>query len=259
MKRVFLAAMIVTFLVGCGKTGPTGPTGPQGDPGPIGLPGVGYSSVTLQPGPGDAMGKDVAISPGVGNMANDPTMKIGYDNSIANYSRILMKFDIEQAGLPADAVIVAAILTLYPVIGSGAAGSEVTCHVYHLTTEWEEAWATWTAATSTVNWSNSGSDFVSTDDIGAFSVVATTAVDISIHLDAGYVQNWFKQGGNNPGIVIKSDVETLPTAYKSFYSRDYAADATKRPKLQIIYGRASQFQSMSVDEIRAQYMTLTGN
>lgn len=258
MKRIFLAAMIVTLLGGCGKTGPTGPAGLQGDPGPIGAPGVGYSSVTIQPGPGDAMGKDVVISPGVGNMANDPTMKIGYDNSIANYSRILMKFDISQAGLPTDAVIVAAILTLWPVPASWM-GGEVTCHVYHLITEWEEAWATWTAATSTTNWSNSGSDFVSTDDIGAFSVHSSTGPEISIHLDAGYVQNWFNVNGNNPGIVIKSDVESAPTTYMAFYSRDYATDPTKRPKLQIIYGRASQLQSMSVDEIRAQYKALTGN
>lgn len=256
MKRVFLAAMIVTFLVGCGKTGPTGPTGPQGDPGPIGLPGVGYSSVTIQPGPGDTMGKDVAISPGVGNMANDPTMEIGYNSDIANYSRILMYFNIAQAGLPTDAVVVEAIMTLYPVIGAGGGSPNyLTCHIYPITNiAWEEAWATWTAASSTVNWSNAGSDFVVTDDIGAFTVEAGTGTPISVHLDAGYVQNWLTIAGNNGGIVIKSDVEALPKAHKPFYSRDYAVDATKRPKLQIIYGRASQFQSMSVDEIRAQYM-----
>lgn len=84
--------------------------------------------------------------------------------------------------------------------------------------------------------------------------------EVSVHLDAGYVQNWFNDpGGLNQGFVIKSDVEALPNAHKPFYSRDYAADPTQRPKLQIIYGRASQFQSLSVDEIRAQYKALTGN
>lgn len=235
MKKIVALMLGLFFLAGCApKTGPLGPMGPQGEPGTQGPEGPGYSEVTLQPGPGDdSSGKDNLIGPATGNNGGSTTIGFGYSTAISNTYRTLIYFDVTQAGLPAGATIVDAILTLYPSSGS-TAGNLLTAHLYPITKTWTESASTWTAATSTTNWASAGGDFIDTASIGAFTVDVSTTSKIDIHLDVSYVQNWVN-GQVNYGFIVKSDKESSPDANLAVYSRDYSIDTSKRPALKLIY------------------------
>lgn len=237
MKNVALKLMIgmslVYFVTACGKTGPTGPSGPQGDQGPTGPEGPGYSEVIFQPGPDIASGKDNTIASISSNMGKDTGIGFGYSTIASDYYRTLIFFDVTQAGLPMGATIVEAVLTLYPQTGT-TTGNILTAKIYPLTKDWTETNSTWTAATGTTNWTTPGGDYVSTAELGGFSVDPATTAKIEIHLDVTYVQGWLN-GQFNYGMLIKSDNEGVPDSNLRVYSRDYSVDTTKRPALKMIY------------------------
>lgn len=145
-----------------------------------------------------------------------------------------MYFDLSQAGLPAGATIVDAILTLYPCSGGQDAGNLLTCHLYPLARDWSEMQATWNLAATGVNWTTPGGDFVSTAPLGGFTVDPVTAAKIEIHLDATYVQGWLN-GQVNHGFIIKEDNESGANRNMGVYSREYTVDPAKRPALRLIY------------------------
>lgn len=232
-KLSFAFAGLFLILAGCAKTGEQGPLGPTGPQGPIGPVGPGYSELVIQPGPDDAIGKDLDISASSGNRGTSPSIGFGYEPSGAGVVRALYYFNVSQAGLPAGATVVDAILTLYPQFGA-ASGNLITGHIYPVLKDWSESACTWTAATSTVNWAAAGGDYNSTSELGSFTVDPTTTAKVDIHLDATYVQNWVN-GQVNYGFMIKSDQESGLDRIILFYSSDYSVDATKRPSLKLIY------------------------
>jgi len=248
--RAALFVVLLGMLVGCGKTGPVGPSGPggsKGDPGPV---GPGYSSVVMQPGPADTSGKDTLINAISTDMGEAPAIGFGY-SAAAGITRALIYFDVTKANLPTDAVIVDAVLTLHPNMG-GSAGNILACHLYPVSRDWDETSATWTAATSLINWSTPGGDYVGSLAIGSFVVDPVFTAPIAVHVNPDTIQNWLR-GHVNKGFIIKSDNESGVDSGMSVYSREYSIDPTKRPSLRLIYGRSSQFGAASAERIRAQY------
>ena len=239
-----------------GETGAAGSAGAAGDRGPA---GTGYSSVTLTMDDTDeSVGKSVYINQNHATSNLSSTGFIGVRGNTTNSLRTLMSFDIAKANLPADAVIVDAILTLYPQ-ADNTVTSLCHYHIFPVNSEWNEAECTWNAATASDNWTAPGGDYSSATRIGEFSVIPKAAQDgeipIQAHLNAAYVQNW-NSGHANYGFIIKLDNEAVivNTTLLMHSRKASAANAANRPSLRIIYARTSQLSAgMSSEGIRAEY------
>ena len=231
--------------------------------GAAGAAGPGYNSVVLTMGneTDNPVGRSVFI------FINSTTVNHSNNDYIAvrnlpGTAHTLMYFDVAKAQLPADAVVVDAILTLYPYDNSN--NSNFMCHfnIYPMSAEWNETTCTWTRADGvSALWANVGGDYSATTRIGEFSIIPITAFNealpIQAHLSPAYVQNW-KNGHANYGFIIKHDDESeIAGVNKNLFMHSRkATDASLRPSLRIIYARTSQMAAdMSVEGIRAEYQT----
>ena len=281
LKFSFLFAalfIVAACFMGCegdegpaGPAGATGAAGAAGATGSTGAAGPGYSSVVLTMGneADDPIGKSIYLVESNKTYNTSSRLFIVASGQFYNSSnnqriRTLMSFDIAQANLPADAIIVDAILTLYPYVHSENSTGICHFHIYPMSADWSETTCTWNnaigGATPTA-WATAGGggDYSATTSIGEFSVTPTAAaadsIPVQAHLSPAYVQNW-NNGHPNYGFIITLDDEAV-SVNKRFlmYSRKATgADATKRPSLRIIYARTSQLAAdMSVEGIRAEY------
>ena len=283
--RFLFAALCMTTVCFTGCEGDEGPTGPAGEAGAAGATGAagstgdrgsagaagaagergpagtGYSSVTLTMDNTDkSVGKSVQIFQGNATSNNSGFNYIGVKGGASGRIRTLMSFDIAKANLPADAVIVDAILTLYPQMDN-VSTSLCHYHIFPVNSEWNEATCTWNVAATGTSWTAPGGDYSSTTRIGEFGIAPKTAQDdaipIQAHLSAAYVQNW-NSGHANYGFIIRVDNEAVSVnTILYMHSRKATGNnVAKRPSLRIVYARASQMAtSMSAEGIRAEYQT----
>jgi hypothetical protein len=232
-RQMVMAGLLGLLMLGAGCTDPNGITGPVGPQGPQGPDGAGYKEIIFRPAAGDTKGKDNLIYSIGGNVGTQPLLAVGYASGASAVGRTLMYFDVAQAGVPAGATIVDAILVLYPE-GTGTPGNFLSASVYPLTRLWDETGSTWNSATNIINWTTPGGDYDANQKLGSFLIELGTTAPVTIHLSPTFIAGWLN-GQVNHGIVIRANTETAPQSEVAFYSRDYATDTNKRPYLKIIY------------------------
>jgi hypothetical protein len=206
-----------------------------GPPGPQGPPGSGYAEMVIQPAPEESRGRGTMICSARGKQGRLPSLSLGVEKN-GNVNRLLFYFDLTQAGLPAQATILSAILILYPNNMFCAAG-RITAHVYPVTRAWTEEDATWMYADPKARWDNDGGDYLGALPMGGFwaeGMNLQTAPCVAVHLDPTTVQGWFN-GFPNYGLIIKADAEAGWANMVTFYGREYSLNPSKRPQLKIIY------------------------
>ncbi|HUQ04229.1 MAG TPA: DNRLRE domain-containing protein [Kofleriaceae bacterium] len=130
---------------------------------------------------------------------------------------------LDLAGLPADATVVAAELhvTIFDPLESG------TFQLFPLTESWSEAGATWDEREPGVPWS--GGLSVPTLDANALlgEFAPRVAGDAVAALDAALVQGWLTAPGTNYGFAV---VSTSPDGRGGqMRSSEYAAAPAERP------------------------------
>jgi len=214
---------------------------------------------------GTSGGADTGNASGKG-----PAMFAGADGS-SNRKRGLVTFDLASANIPASVTIDSVVMTLVvgQIAGSGMGGDgsnypSRTIRVYHLTTGWNEGNSgsptsptiggtgqgytiqtgdtSWTYTNySGSSWTTLGGDFNATE-IASSTFSSPFSVGQSCTWSssgmAADVQSWLSSPSGYHGWLIKSDLETSPTSFLGFWTKDGAAannNSALAPKLTITY------------------------
>ena len=214
---------------------------------------------------GTSAGADTGNASGMG-----PAMFAGADGQ-SNRKRALVTFDLAAASIPSTATIDSVVMTVVvgQIAGSGGGspgGSypSRTLRVYHLTTAWNEG-TSGSPTSATIGgtgqgfaigsgdtswhytnynagvWSTLGGDFNATE-IAVSTFTSPFSVGQSCTWSsAGMVsdvQSWLTAPSGYVGWLIKSDLETMPTSFLGYWTKDGAAansNPALRPKLTITY------------------------
>jgi hypothetical protein len=133
--------------------------------------------------------------------------------------------------VPAGAIINSATLSLYYYSKSGTVSGR-TYWAYRITqTGWTETGSTWNKYDGTNNWAAAGGDYTATN--GA-SVVMPASYDWVAWTVTAQVQTAVDSVGRVAHFLVKDATEdSAAAAMAFFYSREYATDTTKRPKLYV--------------------------
>jgi len=185
------------------------------------------------------------------NYGADTDLSSG-DNGAAGPRRPLIKFDLSQ--IPAGSTINSATLSVYQHAQADTSTPNISA--YDVSGAWAEGTgfgsetadgATWTTYDGVHNWTAPGGDF------GAAQCTASapnsSGAWFNLACMQGLVQSWIDAPATNQGVIIKKPTEApAATDFKIFYSSDYAADTSLRPKLTIEYVPVPGSMTMSVDE-----------
>ncbi len=185
---------------------------------------VGETKI-IQPDP--YKGKDAYVEevfPTV-NTGNFDTLFVGKVTTLPppGLTRAYLQFDLSSY-IPADAVITEAKLKLYQSLYSGSGGFSIG--IYRVKGIWYESSITWSHQPNIVE-EGFGSITVNSSSTGTWR-------NLNIR---NWVQSWVDGSFENNGILLKAINETTIGALCVFYSSDYTADTSKRPKLEIKYYR----------------------
>ena len=221
-------------------------------PGDVGLSTTsGPSTVlTLQPG---AAGEDAWLDQAIpaANHGADTTFIVDGRNP---QSRPILRFDLSS--LPSNVVIDDATLSLYENAGIN---NNVIARLRLVTAAWVEAQATWTNRQTGIPWGTAGGDYngkiidqVTLDNsVGWRNWNATVLVDL-----------WYRNRVPNYGLLLEAP-DPGQNSDKTFYSSDYAVNASLRPKLTIRYrpvGVLGDYVSkVGGDGISANWGTISWN
>jgi hypothetical protein len=229
VKRLGVWLMISLALVACRPGHVPAPV-----VGPRGPAGAGFQEAVLQPGPDVSTGRDCTLCVDRGQEGSQPFLSLGADKR-GSIQRSLLYFDIAQAGLPADAVVTVAILSLFP---NGVFSSPAACavHAYPIVRDWTEKDATWYYASPKTAWNRPGGDYAASVPVGGalFDNLQQADLRLDLYLDPGLVQGWLR-GQPNRGLLLKADDESHGENLISCFSRNYPNDPSKRPVLRILY------------------------
>jgi len=206
------------------------------------LPSDGNATKLLQPGP--ATGKDTFVYGVTGNCANygaDQDLWVGADKY--GVLRSFLQFDLRD--IPTSATINSATLSLFHNYG---ASSSMTLRAYRVTHAWNEGTgitnpaactgdgATWYESNGGTTWTNQGGDYDSSTSYGVVSVLSGESARWHSYDVSGLVQKWANGSAPNLGLMLRADSEVTQTGNNIiYYSDDYAAQSTLRPKLSITY------------------------
>lgn len=238
---VFLCCLVVpvVFFLSCAK-GDKGDTGAQG---PAGADG-GYIMIFqegLAPYSGWTGCYDTRIADGTyanDNFGKAVNLVIGSASSSVTKMRFLIKFDLTGV-IPNTVKVEKAYLTFYT--GMIATGS-FSVTAYPLTSSWDEGTAvsqadpddgaTWINRTSSLSWGQNGGDYSLSKPSNTVSVSSAINQPVTLELDTETVNSWITNPSTNYGVIIIGSKEGLiEDNYSSFYTKDYTADISRRPKL----------------------------
>lgn len=161
---------------------------------------------------------------------------IGESNDAVATTRTLIKFNgLSDGTIPSNAVIQSAILSLYLYEDKSINARDV--NIYRLKLAWVEAQATWNSRSTGNAWNTAGG-FGANDceqtSIGVLNLTATESAGFKAWTLSNYAIQEITNGiWTNNGFLIKADTETNDRY--NYYSREYAADTNKRPKLVVVY------------------------
>ena len=242
-------------------------------------PTVALAAVVSIPASKDAMifGTQANVDTGFAS-GKGPALFAGADGQ-SNKKRSLLKFDVASAAIPANATITGVTMTLYlgQIAGSGGGSGggtypSRTIRMFDLAQDWGEGSSgsptsasiggsgqgyprvagdsSWDYAfydsTAPVRWNASGTDtpggnFNSTEAAASTFTTFTVGAPYTWS-SAGLVsdvQAWLAGTRVNNGWLLKSDLETSPTSFLGFWSRDGAAASSdagsEPPALSITY------------------------
>lgn len=197
-----------------------------------------------------------------------PALFAGADGQ-SNRKRSTLTFDIASAGIPANATIVSVTMTLYlaQVAGSGGGGTPAsypnrTIRLHKVQQNWGEG-TSGSPTSPTVGGTGQGYTRVSGDSSWTYAIYSGTSWTAGGNINAtasasptfsSFVLNqaytwssagmvsdvagWVSGSSTNYGWLLKSDLETSPTSFLAFWSRDGAAanaNPAIAPKLTIVY------------------------
>lgn len=197
-----------------------------------------------------------------------PALFAGADGQ-SNRKRSTLTFDIASAGIPASATIVSVTMTLYlaQVAGSGGGGAPAsypnrTIRLHKVQQNWGEGSSGsptsptvggtgqgYTRGSGDSSWTYaiySGTSWTAGGNINATASASPTFSSFVLNQaytwsSAGMVSDvagWVSGSSTNYGWLLKSDLETSPTSFLAFWSRDGAAanaNPAIAPKLTIVY------------------------
>lgn len=192
--------------------------------------GIDTNDVTIQPALADAYINQASAT---NNAGTATFLRVGENNSSAQLIRSLIKFDLTD--IPSNATITSATLSLY--LYDDNSSNARTLSAYRLLKDWDEGTVTWNKYDNSNNWTTAGG-FDAADceqtDIGNVALAASEADGwIDITLTAGDVTDWIDGTLPNYGLLLKVDTES--NDQYGYYSSDYTADTTLRPKLTLTY------------------------
>ena len=217
----------------------------------------------------DAMIFGTSANADTGNASGKgPALFAGADGS-SNRKRSTIVFDIASAGIPSNATIVSATMTMYlaQVAGSGGGGGgsypNRVLKLHKVQQTWGEG-SSGSPTSPTVGGTGGGYTRVSGDSSWTYALYSGTSWTAGGNINAtssasstfstpfvlnqAYtwssaglvtdVGSWVSGATTNNGWLVKSDLETSPTSFLGYWSRDGAAANSNpaiAPKLTIVY------------------------
>ncbi len=174
------------------------------------------STITLQP-------STEGIDTGVENVSPTNNYALlfltGIGNSASNIVRTYIEFDLSS--IPANARVFDADLKFYQFNTLGT--DNFTVGLHKITSTWDE---------STITWNLQPTSSTSAEVTNNITAGATTWESWDI---VALVQGWLDGTITNYGMMLKDTDESSVNTIAHFFTSDYTTDATKRPKLEIVY------------------------
>ncbi len=201
-------------------------------PGSITINSGGSSTLTVQPSSADSYMRDGTLS----SNNHGAQTSIWLKNSIVSYNRRgILGFDFSE--LDDSVVIESAYLDLYYYnnsIGDDPVGE--TVEVNRLTqTGWVEGEVTWNNYKNGTPWTTGGGDFATVDQATAIMPSAFGWVRWTVTDQIKYAQSNTSEVAH---MLIKF-ATTTPNIGARFYSKEFATDPSKRPRIIINYATVS--------------------
>jgi len=215
----------------------------------------------LQPFP--ALGRDTYIGSArpTWNHGAETSLEVG-DIGGPDWGSLRGMLGFDLAGIPATATINSATMSLYQMGQEDT--STPTLEAHYLTSDWSEGTgtgsatgdgATWNTYDGANPWTTAGGDF----NAGA-SASATGSASNGVWVDwdvSTLTQSWVSGALNNYGLLLKQDVENPAVDdAKEFYTSEYEADRSLRPKLTIEW-LGDDVAPPDIGEVRAENITAT--
>ncbi len=195
-------------------------------PGDIVLSSTSGTSTLLTIQPDPAAGLDAYLDRGSVNLNHGGDTTLVYDARGSTNRRPILQFSM--ASIPAGAVIDDAKLVLYM---SAAAANPSSAEIHAVTPTWNEGQATWNDRLTGTPWTTAGGDY----DARAIDVQSLNAVlGWKTWNVTQIVDLWYRNRVPNNGMILLGSAGGT-NLDKTFWSSDYAADPTLRPKLDIRY------------------------
>jgi hypothetical protein len=174
--------------------------------------------------PNATVGNDTVLS------SDFPALNFGTESYLrveneTQYYRTLLQFNL--SAIPTTSLINSKVW-LYRFDGNSM---DAYINVHRVTQNWTETGATWNTHNGTSSWpvNNTGGDYNAT--IENTTLVTGTNGWYSWNI-TDLTTSWLNGTYSNQGILLKGDSTTI---WKAFYSSDYTADTSLRPKLIVEY------------------------
>ena len=188
----------------------------------------GVTTVVLQPGAADGIDNNPDGYIPNNNYGATAEMWVDFDKE-----RGLIRFDL--GSIPAGAVVLKAVLSLYKFAATGGSGNTITVH--RMTRDWLEGTgdytatgdgATWNTSDGTTPWTTPGGDFETTPVASNAGIAGNGWKEWDLTALAGA---WVDGSVANQGVALKA---TTGAGYNKFHTSD-AGNATLFPKLTLSY------------------------